>query len=145
MTGKYKIIAPKGASWDYMRNEVFKDTLDIMKITRDHILLDLYLDEVLEAIKDGPCLLIIDSIVTNGNTELYELIKKINGGVLETDSNARFLAKEAKKNPQCRTILLTVQAFDMQPNEVDVYIDGKDHDSYEQIQVEVKKFVSQFS
>jgi len=131
MSVKYKIVLPKGASWDPMRNSAFSDRMKYNGVPKEAIFEDLDLHASIYACKSGPTLLILDSIVTNNmNPDEND----------PHDASAKKLIEHARKNPECKIILYTAEPFDIDTTSVDVFINGLDHGSYDRLFEEIGAF-----
>jgi hypothetical protein len=134
MAEKYKIIIPTGASWDWMRTTSLRHTLNLEIKGVKNIIGTNFLDEAMKAVENGPTLVIMDSIVCSANPDDNKTI----------DGAAHILAKAAKKNPECKTILLTAEPFDVK-DKVDVYIDMAQNQSRKKLIEEVEKFIAKYN
>lgn len=136
MSAKYKIVLPKGASWDSMRNSALSDRMKHSGILDESIFEDLDLHAAMYVCKSGPTLLILDSIVTNN----------INPDEKDPhDASAKTLIRNARKNPECKIILYTVQPFDIETGSVDVFINALDKNSYDRLFEEIGVFTKQYN
>ncbi|MBP6912882.1 MAG: hypothetical protein KBB86_03025 [Candidatus Pacebacteria bacterium] len=89
-------------------------------------------EEVLRAIPEkGPCLIIVDSPVGHEGNEDHKGVS----------TGTRIIIRECKKkNSDCKIMLLTVEPFDLKPEEFDFYVNSLERNSLEKVLSIVKNF-----
>lgn len=112
--------------------QAIQDRIEYEKLTKDILYLQ-YPDEALAAIPtEGSCIIIMDSLLVN--TFKGEECENL-------DQGARLFARKCKrKNPKCRSILYTVEPFDLKAEEFDCFIHGLKKDSYEDLFKKLKEY-----
>ena len=127
-TGKTKpfVIIAAQSPW---RFAPIKERLELENLIDKAVLLAIA-EEVIRAIpKTGPCLIIADSAIGHEGNEAHK----------EVSTGTRIIIRECKKrNPECKIMLLTVEPFDLKPEEFDFYVNSLDRNSLEKVLAIVK-------